>query len=145
MRKPSNFHLCKSARILFVLLTTFFSFQSLAIAAPKNKTKPATDDDTFLYRGMGGTFVCNARKAEIDYPKAVGVAATTYVQVLEGKHGGIVKSVSRKKLEREQLFTGAEFQIVTASIQFCPELVPEDVKEKVQKTIQNQLEKSKDK
>ena len=40
-----------------------------------------------------------------------------------------------KKLEREKLFAGAEFQIVTTAIQYCPDSVPKDVVKKVKKIL----------
>ena len=96
---------------------------------------PATEKDLYLYKGMGASYLCIASKAGIEFPKAVGVATATYVQVLEGKHGGLVKELGNKKLEREKLFAGAEFQIVTTALQYCPDSVPKDVTKKVNKII----------
>ena len=98
-------------------------------------TLPASNEDVFLYRGMGSSFVCNARTAGIEFPKAVGVAAATYVQLLNGRHGGKVASTGNKKLTNEQLFAGAEFQIITGAMQFCPDKVPADVKTKVEEAL----------
>ena len=80
---------------------------------------------------MGASYLCIATKAGIEFPKAVGIATATYVQVLEGKHGGIVKELGDKKLDREKLFAGAEFQIVTTAIKYCPGSVPQEVTKKV--------------
>ena len=44
----------------------------LAQGAAKPQTKPASDSDIFLYRGMGSSYVCNARTAGVEFPKAVG-------------------------------------------------------------------------
>ena len=57
------------------------------------------------------------------------------MQVVEGKHGGAVKELGDKKLEREKLFAGAEFQIVTTAIQYCPNSVPKEVTKKVTKIL----------
>ena len=89
-----------------------------AAAQQATNNKPATQDDIFLYRGMGSSYLCNARAAKIEFPKAVGVAAATYVQVLNGRHGGKVESVGSKKLSNEQLLSGAEFQIITGALQY---------------------------
>ena len=100
-----------------------------------NKLLPATEKDLFLYKGMGASYLCIASKAGIEFPKAVGVASATYVQVIEGKHGGLIKNLGNKKLDREKLFSGAEFQIVTTALQYCPDSVPKKVRKKVKKIL----------
>ena len=101
----------------------------------ENKILPATEKDLFLYKGMGASYLCIASKAGIEFPKAVGVASATYVQVIEGKHGGLIKNLGNNKLEREKLFSGAEFQIVTTALQYCPDSVPKKVRKKVKKIL----------
>ena len=119
-----------------LLFLTFFeiNFFNKEIKAEK-KLPAATEKDLYLYKGMGASYLCIASKAGIEFPKAVGVATATYVQVLEGKHGGLVKELGDKKLEREKLFAGAEFQIVTTAIKYCPDSVPKDVTKKVNKIL----------
>ena len=103
------------------------------------KLKPALEEDLYLYKGMGASYLCIASKAGIDFPKAIGVATATYVQVLEGKHGGLIKELGDTKLERDKLFAGAEFQIVETALKYCPESIPEDVTKTVNKIlIENQ-------
>ena len=97
---------------------------------------PASEKDLYLYKGMGASYLCIASKAGIEFPKAVGVASATYVQVIEGKHGGLIKELGNKKLERKKLFSGAEFQIVTTALQYCPDSIPKDVSKKVNKIIE---------
>ena len=65
------------------------------------------------------------------------MATATYVQVIEGKHGGVVQELGDKKLEREKLFAGAEFQIVTTAIKYCPDSVPKEVTKKVEKILKD--------
>ena len=84
---------------------------------------------------MGASYLCIASKADIEFTKAVGIATTTYVQVIEGKHGGLIKELGSEKLERDKLFAGAEFQIVTTAMQYCPDSVPKDVTKKVKKIL----------
>ena len=105
------------------------------ISNSKNNLLPATEKDLFLYKGMGASYLCIASKAGIEFPKAVGVASATYVQVIEGKHGGLIKDLGNEKLNREKLFSGAEFQIVTTALQYCPDSVPEKVRKKVDKIL----------
>ena len=101
------------------------------------KLKSATEEDLYLYKGMGASYLCIASKAGIKFPKAVGVATATYVQVIEGKHGGVVKELGDKKLDRDKLFAGAEFQIVTTAIQYCPDSVPEEITKKVNQILKD--------
>ena len=123
-------------QIVFYL--TIFNINNLnkEVKAQK-KLLAATEQDLFLYKGMGASYLCIASKAGIEFPKAVGIATATYVQVIEGKHGGKVKEVGDKKLEREKLFAGAEFQIVSTAIQYCKDSVPKDVIKKVNKIIKD--------
>ena len=100
-----------------------------------NKLKPAQEEDLYLYKGMGASYLCIASKAGIDFPKAIGVATATYVQVLEGKHGGLIQELGDRKLEREKLFAGAEFQIIETALKYCPESIPEDISKKVDEIL----------
>ena len=120
---------------LFLYLTFFdITLLNKEIRANK-KLQAATEQDLYLYKGMGASYLCIASKAGIEFPKALGVASATYVQVVEGKHRGEIKELGDKKLEREKLFAGAEFQIVTTAIQYCPDSVPEEVTKKVNKIL----------
>ena len=120
---------------IFLSLTLFnIATLNKEIKANKN-VKAATEQDLYLYKGMGASYLCIASKAGIEFPKALGVATATYVQVVEGKHGGAVKELGDDKLEREKLFAGAEFQIVTTAIQYCPDSVPKEVTKKVTKIL----------
>ena len=125
-----------SLSILFNLAFFDISIFSREIKSDK-KLQAATEQDLYLYKGMGASYLCIASKAGIEFPKAVGVATATYVQVIEGKHGGVVKELGEKKLERAKLFAGAEFQIVTTAIQYCPDSVPKEVTKKVNKILKD--------
>ena len=117
------------------------SFIPLEKVKANPQIKPANSKDLYLYKGMGASYLCIASQAGIEFPKAVGVATATYVQVLEGKHGGVVEELGDEKLEREKLFAGAEFQIVTTAIQYCPDNVPKDVTKKVKKILKKNNKK----
>ena len=120
---------------IFLYLTLFdIAIINKEIKANKN-LQAATEQDLYLYKGMGASYLCIASKAGIEFPKAVGIATATYVQVIEGKHGGLVKELGDKKLERDKLFAGAEFQIVTTAVQYCPDSVPKEVTKKVNKIL----------
>ena len=103
------------------------------------KLIPADDKDLYLYKGMGASYLCIAEKAGVEFPKALGVATATYVQVLEGKHGGLIKELGDTKLERKQLFAGAEFQIVSTAMNYCPDSIPKDVSQKVNNLLKDNI------
>ena len=107
------------------------------------KLIPADDKDLYLYRGMGASYLCIAEKAGVEFPKALGVATATYVQVLEGKHGGLIKELGDTKLDRKQLFTGAEFQIVSTAMNYCPDSIPKDVSQKVSDLLKDDSKNNK--
>ena len=120
---------------IFLCLSLFdITILNKEIKADKN-LQAATEQDLYLYKGMGASYLCIASKAGIEFPKALGVASATYVQVVEGKHGGAIKELGDNKLERDKLFAGAEFQIVTTAIQYCPDSVPKEVTKKVTKIL----------
>ena len=120
---------------IFLCLSLFdITILNKEIKADKN-LQAATEQDLYLYKGMGASYLCIASKAGIEFPKALGVASATYVQVIEGKHGGAIKELGDNKLERDKLFAGAEFQIVTTAIQYCPDSVPKEVSKKVKKIL----------
>ena len=131
---PKKIFKILSLPIFLYLIIFDITILNREIKADK-KLQAATKEDLYLYKGMGASYLCIASKAGIEFPKALGVATATYVQVIEGKHGGIVKELGDTKLERDKLFAGAEFQIVTTAIQYCPDSVPKEVKKKVEKIL----------
>ena len=137
----ANLYLKRGLKILslpLLLYLTFFDniFFNREIKSNK-KLQAATEQDLYLYKGMGASYLCIASKAGIEFPKAVGIATATYVQVIEGKHKGMIKELGDKKLERDKLFAGAEFQIVTTAIQYCPDSVPKEVTKKVNEILKD--------
>ena len=136
-----NFYSKKLFKVLSLTLLLSLSFFEITMfnreIKSDKKLKAATEQDLYLYKGMGASYLCIASKAGIEFPKAVGVATATYVQVIEGKHGGVIKELGDKKLERDKLFGGAEFQIITTAMEYCPDSVPKEVTKKVDKIIKD--------
>ena len=132
-------YLKKTSKLLILPLLLYFNFFDIKIfrkeVFAEKQFLAATEKDLYLYKGMGASYLCIASKAGIEFPKAIGIATATYVQVIEGKHGGYVKELGDNKLEREKLYAGAEFQIVTTAIQYCPDSVPKEVTKKVKKIL----------
>ena len=139
-------NLCSKKIFKFLILPislylTIFDITILNKEIKANKNlEAATEQDLYLYKGMGASYLCIATKAGIEFSKAIGVATATYVQVIEGKHGGLVKEVGDEKLERNKLFAGAEFQIVTTAIQYCPDNIPKEVTNKVNEILKDYKE-----
>ena len=123
--------------LVFLILLMDVTLRKNEVLANK-KLMPAEDTDLYLYKGMGATYLCIAEKAGVEFPKALGVATATYVQVLEGKHGGLIKELGDTKLERKQLFAGAEFQIVSTAMNYCPDSIPKDISQKVNNLIKQE-------
>ena len=139
---PFNFNLKKFLSITFLLPLFLVELNNANLKSySDDKFIAATDADLYLYKGMGASYLCIATKAGVEFPKAVGIATATYVQVIEGKHGGLVKELGKKKLAREKLFAGAEFQIVTTAMKYCPNSVPKEVSKKVNKIIKENKKK----
>ena len=136
-------NLCSKKIFKFLILPislylTIFDITILNKEIKANKNlQAATEQDLYLYKGMGASYLCIATKAGIEFSKAIGVATATYVQVVEGKHGGLVKEIGDEKLERNKLFAGAEFQIVTTAIQYCPDNIPKEVTNKVNEILKD--------
>ena len=118
------FPICLSS---FMLDINLFNQRTYA----NSELQPAKEEDLYLYQMMGASYLCLASKADIDFSKAIGVATVTYVEVLQGKHGGLIKEMGDKKLDREKLYSGAQFQILQTALKFCPDSIPQDVTKKV--------------
>ena len=126
----------KNLSLPILLFLTIFDLTIIKKELQANKElKAATDQDLYLYRGMGASYLCNASKAGVEFPKAIGLATATYAQVIEGKHGGLIKELGDKKLDRDKLLGGAEFQILITAIQYCPDSIPKEVTKKVNKIL----------
>ena len=134
-----NLYPRKVFKILSLTIFLYLNFFDITLLNKEikadKKLQAATEQDLYLYKGMGASYVCIASKAGIEFPKALAVASTTYVSVVESKHGGAVKELGDKKLERKKLFAGADLQIVATAIQYCPDSIPEEVTKKVSKIL----------
>ena len=128
--------------LILLSLLMDVNFRNNEVLANK-KLIPADDKDLYLYKGMGASYLCIAEKAGVEFPKALGVATATYVQVLEGKHGGLIKELGDTKLDRKKLFAGAEFQIVSTAMNYCPDSIPKDVSKKVNDLLKDNSKNNK--
>ena len=51
---------------------------------------PATKQDIAIYQAMATSFFCMAALDGVEFPKALGISASTYAQALKGRHDGKV-------------------------------------------------------
>ena len=125
----------------------FFSSCSSSIKSESNPTKisadkkevsfiPATDEDIFLYRQIGISYLCMARQIDVEFPKAISLAAKNYALLISSRHGGLIKELGKEKLPDKNIYNGAILQILDGAIKNCPEMVPEEDKKKFLKTVE---------
>ena len=130
----------------------FLSSCSSSIKSESNPTKtsadkkeisfiPATDEDIFLYRQIGISYLCMARQIEVEFPKAISLAAKNYALLISSRHGGLIKELGKDKIPDKNIYNGAILQLLDGAIKNCPDMVPEEDKNKFLKTVEKLNEK----
>ena len=125
----------------FFAITLFFSSFLLDINYEYNKVSanvknsPANKNDLELYHGMGVSFLCNATRKgfDLDFPKTLNVASSTFASVVKQKHGGKIIDDRKKEqtVDMKQLQFLASLQLVESALKVCPDNVPEKVEKEV--------------
>ena len=142
-----NFFSKKILKLLSLSLFLCFSFfeintKNQQIKAEKNLIA-ATEEDLFLYRQMGASYLCIASKAEVDFKKGLGIASATFANVIVGKHGGAIKELGNEKLDEKRLYNAGTFQIVGSALNICPESIPKNIKNDYEKRLKQLSKKTK--
>ena len=119
------------------LLATGELFSAVAGAA----ASPATKQDIALYQAMSTSFFCMAAMDGVEFPKALGISASTYAQALKGRHDGKVSMLDNKTLSDTEIFAAAEQQVLLRAMQACPKVIPSDVQVKVKDAIKKMSKK----
>ena len=125
----------------------FLSSCSSSIKSESNPTKisadkkevsfiPATDEDIFLYRQIGISYLCMARQIEVEFPKAISLAAKNYALLISSRHGGLIKELGKDKIPDKNIYNGAILQLLDGAMKNCPDMVPEEDKKKFLKTVE---------
>ena len=128
---------------LFIPLTLLdINIITKEIKAEKNLIA-ASENDLFLYRQMGASYLCIASKAEVDFKKGLGIASATFANVIIGKHGGAIKELGNEKLDEKKLYNAGTFQIVGSALNICPESIPKKIKSDYEKRLKQLVKKSK--
>jgi len=134
----------KILAIGLILSFTFFDSNTInkQTKAEKNLIA-ASENDLFLYRQMGASYLCLASKAEVDFKKGLGIASATFANVIIGKHGGVIKGLGTQKLDQKKLYNAGTFQIVGSALNICPESIPKDIKKDYEKRLKQLVKKNK--
>ena len=108
------------------------------ISADKNEVSfiPASDEDIFLYRQIGISYLCMARQIEVEFPKAISLAAKNYALLISSRHGGLIKELGKDKIPDKNIYNGAILQLLDGAMKNCPNMVPEEDKKKFLKTVE---------
>ena len=131
------------SKIIYRLLgiTLFLPFALFGINTINSQLKAekkliaASEKDLFLYRQMGASYLCIASKADVDFKKGLGIASSTFANVIIGKHGGVVKQLGNQKLDEKKLYNAGTFQIVGSALNICPENIPDKIKKDYEKRL----------
>ena len=142
-----NFHSNRFLNFLSICFIVSFSISEINtinkhIYAEKNLIA-ASEEDLFLYRQMGASYLCIASKAEVDFNKGLGIASATFANVIIGKHGGAIRELGNEKLDEKKLYNAGTFQIVGSALKICPESIPKNIKNDYEKRLKQLLKKSK--
>ena len=126
----------KISRIFAIpLIFSFFLFEinnEFNNVSANVKNLPANKNDLDLYHGMGVSFLCNATRKgfDLDFPKTLNVASTTFASVVSQKHGGrIIEKKKEQKVDLNQLQFIASLQLVESALRICPDNVPKKIEE----------------
>ena len=108
------------------------------ISSKKNNINftPATDGDMYFYKQVGISYFCLARKANVEFPKAISIASNNFALIVSSKHGGLIEEVGDEKLTNEQIYNGSYLQLLEGAIQVCPDYIPEEEKKKFLNTLE---------
>ena len=142
-KSPRKIILAMSVFVASILLSSCSS----SLKSESNPTKissdkkeinfiPASDEDIFLYRQIGISYLCMARQIEVEFPKAISLAAKNYALLISSRHGGIIKEIGKERLPEKNIYNGAILQILDGAIKNCPDMVPEEDKKKFLKTVE---------
>ena len=134
-----NFNSNRFLNFLSICFIVSFSISEINtinkhIYAEKNLIA-ASEEDLFLYRQMGASYLCIASKAEVDFNKALGIASATFANVIVGKHGGAIRELGNEKLDEKKLYNAGTFQIVGSALNICPESIPKKIKNDYEKRL----------
>ena len=116
-----------------IISTAFFNINpELNEVKSGNSLIPANANDLALYQGMGISYVCSATRKgiDMDFRKSLSVASTTFVTVVQKKHGGMIiegKKKKEQKVDLNTLYQNVSFRLIGGALDVCPDSVPEKI------------------
>ncbi len=130
--------------LLFFLTICEINFLNKRLYA--NSQLPASQEDVFLYKQMGASFLCKSinNKIDFDFNKALAVSTYTFAEVIFSKHGNLIQEAGKEKLTTQRVLYIGEIEILNSAIKICPKEIPNDVKKRFKETL-NMLKKQKNK
>ena len=130
---------------LFFYLTIFeINFLNKPLDA--NTKPPASQQDIYLYKQMGASYLCKSinDKIDFDFNKAFAVSTSTFAEVIFSKHGSLIKEAGKEKLTMERVLYIGEIEILNSAIKICPKQIPSNIKKEFEKTLKR-IKKQKNK
>ena len=103
---------------------------------------PASSEDMYFYKQIGISYVCLARKANVEFPQSISIASNNFALIVSKKHGGLIEEVGEEKLTNNQIYQGSYLQLIEGALQVCPDLIPEEEKEKFVKAVEELNQKN---
>ena len=97
----------------------------------------ATQQDLFLYKQMGASYLCKAinDKIDFDFNKALAISTYTFAEVIFSKHDNLIQGAGNEKLTTERVLYIGEMEILNSAIKICPKQIPNDVKNSFEETL----------
>ena len=135
-RKKNFLNLIKITLIFYFTICEINIFNKRLIA----NTKPqASQQDLFLYKQMGASYLCKAinDKIDFDFNKAFAVSTYTFAEVIFSKHGNLIQEAGNEKLTTQRVLYIGEIEILNSAIKICPKQIPNEVKKRFEETIKN--------
>ena len=133
--QSKNFFNLLNIPLLFYLIICEINILNKNLYA---NTKPeATQQDLFLYKQMGASYLCKAinEKIDLDFQKALAVSTYTYAEVIFSKHGNLVQGAGKEKLTPQRVLYIGELEILDSAIKICPKQIPNNVKKSFEETL----------
>ena len=105
-----------------------------------NKVMAANSNDLALYQRMGISYVCLASRKGIDLelPKSLSVASTTFLTVVQQKHGGLIlegEEAKEIKIDPKTLYENVYFRLIGGALEVCPDNVPDQIEKDFKKEL----------